>query len=372
MGETQKMNGVGRKLRLKFGMMVALVVLSVSVFASSASAQVAVPIIAELEASVSDITLTPGDPDFQGTVVVGGVTVKILNSAVITTPGIGPGALITTDLVPLSLEIIRNGINADGTTPTDGRLPGRPNGFIGGTLIAVGLVKPVLGSPTNEVVIEIEDAFFEPAENVIAATVTEHNCGTSDCSNDGSGSGSADTLRVGGVEIRPNTDPRLPAAAPSFEGLPIDLNGSYLAPGDDADGTAHHLAGVEGYNGMDGVFYYHVLEVEGAQGFTGLTNISVTRALARNRTDPTRCQYRVQGSVQNPTEGTVVVSLLNNSDLVIGALDPATAIDDPEAPGIGSWSIRQVVNAPCAPKGRADFTGTPSGTATTTFDFAVR
>lgn len=344
MGVIQKMDDVGRNFKLKFGVMITLMVLSISIFASSAMAQLATPALGVLEGPITQMAVDPdpGASGFLGSITVNGVSANILVGSAITTPTRGPASGLT------YAEMV-NGPN----------IPGRADGFLGSTCICLTSLDIATG------ILTITDVFIEPTENVLIGPITHHSCSTetTDCSSEN------DRLEVGGVRILPNFDPRLLSPPPVQGGLEVDLSGSYLNPTD--GGPTLGIAAVEGYHvpsivtGEPDSFYYYFMEVEGANllgAGTTTGGIAVTRARARDRGG--LCQYRIEGSVQNPGAGIV--------DLVLGAQTfSAQAVADLIDPTTGVWAVRADISGGCSSQGTAIFKGSVPEVSTV-FDVNVR
>jgi len=257
----------------------------------------------------------------------------------------------------LTLGDISKGTFDEATGEWSGALPGRPTGFEGGTCLCTTEVDELTGAVT------ITDVMAEPAENVLIATVTAHNCTTTDCSAEG------DVLEVGGTPVARNTDDRLLSPSATNGGFDINLMGSDLDP---ANNPTKVPAAVEGYMGEDGAIYFYVLEIEGGNLMNPLAEISVTRARCRNKNGGG--QWRVEGNVRNPGTGGVAGDVTGTVTLTVaGGTLTAQATADPIDPSIGIWSVRQDTAFSCTETGSAQFVANDTTTtAPTAFGVDVR
>ncbi len=322
-----------------------------------------------LEGPISDVTvhaIPTVDPQGRtviGTVTVNGVTANVTDETSIQTPTRlwDPAVGATTNL---SLGEISKGIatgtRPDGTTIWSNELPGRSTGFEGGTCLCETVVDDANGAVT------LVDLTAEPAENVLIATVTAHNCvpdseaevdieAAKTCSGDG------DILEFGGTPMAVNTDPRIPSDLPKDAGCVIDLTGHYLDPTLLAVGVPQFQAVGEGYMGEDGKLYYYFMEIVGGKPLSTTAEVAISRARCRNK--GTEAQYRVEGTTRNP-DGTSHAGPVDV--LVNGVTLMTTSIGDPLDPTLdfATWAVRDTVPGACG-QGTATFTPVDGPTAGT-------
>jgi len=224
-------------------------------------------------------------------------------------------------------------------------LPGRTTpGFTGGTCLCAVDVDPATGIATAT------NMVLEPAENVILATVTTHNCVTASCDPDDN---PANELRVGGTLMDANPDPRLASDPATNRGFGINLTLGNLV------GVP---AGAEGYFGNTGNLHLYLIEFEGGVlANAGLTEVSVTRAQCRQRDG--MGEWNVLGSTHDPNNGTATVRR-GDTGVALGTAPVVAEVDDPT---FGAYAFGAQVSGTCADSIVVDF-----GTASTTAAVDVR
>jgi hypothetical protein len=268
---------------LRFAMMLML-----SVMAAGAAAQVPF----EIEGPINDV-----DPD-RRTITVMGQTISV--------PLRTPRIPIMSPTARVTLQQL------DGA-----RLPGRiERGFIGGTAIISGQILPD-GS------FVADDVFVEPAENVLRGTLTGVN-----------------PFRIGVVELRALTDPRMPSG-PLTNQFGFEIDGVSLQPGVFAASGGY-------FSRSDNVLYYHTLDLEGNTRLLNSGNqVSIQRAQCRIRGGG-RDEIEVRGGVTNGSPNTTPVRLAAGTQVSLTLLQrggqsrtltvPATVALDFR--GYGSYVIR--------------------------------
>jgi hypothetical protein len=268
---------------LRFTMMLML-----SVMAAGAAAQVPF----EIEGPINDV-----DPD-RRTITVMGQTISV--------PLRTPRIPIMSPTARVTLQQL------DGA-----RLPGRiERGFIGGTAIISGQILPD-GS------FVADDVFVEPAENVLRGTLTGVN-----------------PFRIGVVELRALTDPRMPSG-PLTNQFGFEIDGASLQPGVFAASGGY-------FSRSDNVLYYHTLDLQGTTRLLNPGNqVSIQRAQCRIRGGG-RDEIEVRGGVTNGSPNTTPVRLAAGTQVSLTLLQrggqsrkltvPATVALD--FPGYGSYVIR--------------------------------
>ena len=262
--------------------------LTLSVMAAGAAAQVPF----EIEGPIHDV-----DPE-RRTITVMGQTISV--------PLRTPRVPIMSPTARVTLQQL------DGA-----RLPGRiERGFIGGTAIISGQILAD-GSYVAD------DVFVEPAENVLRGTLTAVN-----------------PFRIGVVELRALTDPRMPSG-PLTNQFGFEIDEASLQPGVFAASGGY-------FSRSDNVLYYHTLDIEGNARLRNPGNqVSIQRAQCRIRGGG-RDEIEVRGGVTNGTPNTTPVRLAAGTQLTLtlaqrGGLSrtltvPATVALD--FPGYGSYVIR--------------------------------
>ncbi|WP_159717201.1 hypothetical protein [Geminicoccus flavidas] len=263
--------------------------LALVAFASPANAQVALPGV-EIEGPISQITVPAQSPytdpstgrSIIGEMKVMGATIRVLESALVHTPG-------ASGVNAAAISLLRGlaGYKEDGSSWP---LPGRGNkpGFIGGTAIVVG--ESING------VIYANDVFSDMFENVIVGEAT----GRVEVSG-----ANVRRMSINGMPIVRSADTRIPAAPP------INGFGLRIRPNSIVNGT---LASAEGYYGDDGVLYYHALEADSAELVNpDTTQVSILRASCRVRGGG-RDELEVRGGTVNPANASVQIRLPLNPD----------------------------------------------------------
>lgn len=199
-----------------------------------------------------------------------------------------------------------------------GPLPGRSeSGFLGGTAIISGTVQ-------QDGTHEAADVFVEPAENVLRGPLT----GISPLRLGRNSSG-------GGLELRPISDPRIPAG-PVMNEFGFAVKVDSLRPGTFAAAGAY-------YSRNEDVLYYHTLEIQGdAELATPGNQVSIQRAQCRVR-GRGRDEITVRGGVTNGTRtpiaaGTQVTLTLAQQVGTRTLAAPVTVALD--APGFGTYNLR--------------------------------
>jgi hypothetical protein len=236
-----------------------------------------------LEGPISALT---DNGDGTGSITVMGITVAIPSGAPITTPTAALSIADAADATPL---------------------PGRTqNGFIGGTAIIEGNGDIIAGYTADSV-------FLEPAENILGAEIT---------------STPGEPLAIGGVELSPTGDARIPAGpftnAFGFEVDPLTVP---LGTGATSEG---YLA-----NDGSGVMQYFGIAVDaGDLVNAGMTEVSIIRAQCLPGDLPTEpIELRVIGSVHDfPPTGSVTIT---SGATTFGAVVPVA-----DTPPFASYSFR--------------------------------
>jgi hypothetical protein len=186
-------------------------------------------------------------------------------------------------------------------------LPGRSQaGFIGGTAI-------VTGTESGVGVINAEDVFVEPAENVVVGSLT-----------------AGATRIVNTPLVSLGNDNRIPANIINAYGFKVDQ----------AAIPAGALAGVEGYF-ADGKLYFHTLEVDAP--IPPAINPTVAQvAVLRAQCDPGG-RLEIRGGAYGPSGiagNTIRVFRPNGTSL--GTTN--AAVDDPLFPQFGLYRFRTGIN----------------------------
>ncbi|MEN9783837.1 MAG: hypothetical protein RJA24_1180 [Pseudomonadota bacterium] len=264
--------------------------LTLSVMAAGAAAQVPF----EIEGPINNV-----DPD-RRTITVMGQTISVP---------------LRTPLIPIMSPTARVTLQQlDGA-----RLPGRiERGFIGGTAIISGQILAD-GSYVAD------DVFAEPAENVLRGTLTGVN-----------------PFRIGVVELRALTDPRMPSG-PLTNQFGFEIDGASLQPGVFAASGGY-------FSGSDNVLYYHTLDIEGNTRLRNPGNqVSIQRAQCRIRGGG-RDEIEVRGGVTNGSPNTTPVRLAAGTQVSLTLLQrggrsrtltvPAVISLDINSPGYGSYLFR--------------------------------
>lgn len=262
-----------------------------------------------IEGPISDVDATAG------TITIMGIAVR-LPSGIVATP--------TNPSVPLASLLAP--------------LPGRAEGFKGGTAIAVGT------STGGQV--EAIEVTSDVMENVVVGEATDPD-------------GNPATLHVDGLPVQPSTDPRLPADPPTNElGFAIDP----------ATIRAGSLVSAEGYfSDEDGILRYHTLQAdEAALVNAAVHEVSITRAQCRNDGDEVEVRGGVHvpipatGTPSGPT-GTVRILLADTGDQ-LGT--PVQVDPTADQPGFADYRlrVRDPTLAGCAHAVRASYApGTGEG-----------
>ncbi|WP_157505634.1 hypothetical protein [Geminicoccus roseus] len=258
-----------------------------------ASAQLA-PGDVEIEGPMSEVSLQPGSETttqglrkWIGSIKVLGVTVRVLEGALIHTP-----------------------TNAESVTLADfaasaAKLPGRTEGgFIGGTAIVVG--ESIGGQ------VYVHDVFSDLSEHVVVGEATNPLI-----VND-----TVTRSKVNEMEIRPLKDARMPAG-PAINGLGLKIKANAITTGT--------LVAAEGYySSRQDVLWYHTLEADGAPlARWDRSQVAILRADCRVRGGG-RDEISVRGGVVLPADGVVVISIPRPTNgweqvgLVTAVPDPAT------------------------------------------------
>ena len=223
---------------------------------------------------------------------------------------------------------------------TSSPLPGIAGpGFNGSTCLCETTVDPVTGAPTAV------DMVLEPAENVVIGIVTEHSCVTGTCDPDDD---AANSVRVSGMQLNYNADPRITSAPMTNRGFEVNLLGASMVGS---------VVSAEGYYALaagaaEPQLHFYVVEVEGGELVNaGVTEVSVTRAQCRQRNGT--AEWNVLGSTHDPADGTVTVR--NGETLAV--ISTATSVADPEVPVFGDWQVDITVLDSCPATIVAEFNG---------------
>jgi hypothetical protein len=238
--------------------------------ASPASAQVVVP-DASLEGPIQSIDPTPGTGtlpsgpvDYSGTMQVMGITVRVLNNAI-----------VRTDTAAVTVAQLA------AAPPLAGR---SQDGFVGGTAIVTG---DSFGG-----IIYASNVFAEAAENVILGESTGILDGD---------------ITVNGVRAIASTDPRLTAGKPingfGFEVIPASIPVNSLLS------LIGYYANLPGNNN----FYYHTLEADvGTLVNPNVPEVNVLRAQCRIR-GGNRDELEVRGGTHTPANAAVTIQISDPS-----------------------------------------------------------
>jgi hypothetical protein len=252
---------------------------ALAAFATPARAQL-LPGDVEIEGPMSAVEVyQPGDPRITdvtsqgnrtsiGQLNVLGVTVKVLEGALIHTP---------TNTTSVTL--------ADFAASAP-RLPGRTTGgFIGGTAIVVG--ESINGQ------VYANDVFSDLFEHVVVGEAT----------NPVTTATGVTRATVNGMIIRRSTDRRMPAS-PAINGFGLRINADAIDPGT--------LVAAEGYFvPAQKTLYYHTIETDGAPlANPNTTQVGILRADCRIRGGG-RDEIEVRGGVVNPANATVQIQIPN-------------------------------------------------------------
>lgn len=193
-------------------------------------------------------------------------------------------------------------------------LPNRTQaGFIGGTAI-------INGNVAANGIITATDVFVEPSENVVLGIVTANNNGA---------------ISINNVPIVLTNDARIPAK-------PVqDVNGIAIIPASVPVGTG---ASAEGYF-ANGVFNAFLVEAEQGTPVNAAPQVTITRALGRERTPNNRRgdELEIRGScttLHAPTATTQSISVYRIDGTVQTLLGTGTAIVDPLIPGVATFTFR--------------------------------
>lgn len=193
-------------------------------------------------------------------------------------------------------------------------LPNRTQaGFIGGTAI-------INGNVAANGIITATDVFVEPSENVVLGVVTANNAGA---------------ISINNVPIVLISDARIPAK-------PVqDVNGIAIIPASIPVGTG---ASAEGYF-ANGVFNAFLVEAEQGTPVNAAPQVTITRALGRERTPNNRRgdELEVRGSVTTthaPGATTQTVRVFRVDGTTETLLGTATATVDPLTPGAAAFVFR--------------------------------
>ena len=195
-------------------------------------------------------------------------------------------------------------------------LPNRTQaGFIGGTAI-------INGNVAANGIITATDVFVEPSENVVLGIVTGNINGA---------------IFINNVPIVLLNDARIPAN-------PVqDVNGIAIIPASIPVGTG---ASAEGYF-ANGVFNAFLVEAEQGTPVNAAPQVTITRALGRERTPNNRRgdELEIRGScttLHAPTATTQSISVYRIDGTVQTLLGTGTAIVDPLIPGVATFSFRTI------------------------------
>ncbi len=193
-------------------------------------------------------------------------------------------------------------------------LPNRTQaGFIGGTAI-------ISGNVAANGIITATDVFVEPSENVVLGIVTANTNGA---------------LFINNVRIVLLNDARIPAN-------PVqDVNGIAIIPASIPVGTG---ASAEGYF-ANGVFNAFLVEAEQGTPVNAAPQVTITRALGRERTPNNRRgdEIEIRGScttLHAPTATTQSITVYRIDGTVQTLLGTGTAIVDPLIPGVATFTFR--------------------------------
>ncbi len=222
-------------------------------------------------------------------------------------------------------------------------LPGRITpGFLGGSCLCSTEVDPLTG------IVTATDMVLEPAENVVLATITTHNCVTTSCDPDDN---LANELRIGGTLLNHNADLRLVSHPATNRGFEVNLTlGNLVGLG----------ASAEGYLGIaDHLHYYDLELMDGALMNSGVTEVSVIRGRCVGGDDSAK--WDVLGATHDPNTGTVTLRHGDNGNV----LGTATVVE--ETTVFGAYLFSAEVTGTCSDTVIADF-----DTATGTGDVRVR
>jgi hypothetical protein len=196
-------------------------------------------------------------------------------------------------------------------------LPGRPQGFIGGTAIVEGTstAGQVTANPAPGSV------FSDVSENVVVGEATDPD-------------GNPATQHVNGLELRRSIDPRIPGAPP-HDGFGFEIRPETI--------TAGTLLSAEGYwSETDAALHWHDLESDAAQLVRpGQHEVSVLRARCRKEGE----ELEIRGGAHLPLPATAtaigrvrVTALDQGGATVAGPFTvPVTPVVDPA--GFGRWRL---------------------------------
>ena len=229
---------------LKGGLLTAAVALMAA--PEAAKAQAAAPVIFEIEGPITDFDANAG------TIEVMGVTINVPAGMMVQTP---------TSEFPLS--------------ELGAPMPGKRNGFVGGTGIVLG--------ESLEGVVTATEVFTDLSENVVIGESTGFN--------------DVERLTINGLPVRPIKNSRM-RAAPVTDAFGFRINVSTVPAGT--------FVAAEGYlvqNRNGKVLYYHHLEAEAGELVNaGVPEVSINRAQCRDRGVGTaRDELEVRGAVHLPT-----------------------------------------------------------------------
>lgn len=196
-------------------------------------------------------------------------------------------------------------------------LPGRPQGFIGGTAIVEGT------STAGQVTADPKPAsvFSDVSENVVVGEATDPD-------------NNPTTLHINGLALRESIDGRIPADPP-HDGFGFEIDPGTIPTG--------RLLTAEGYwSEADAALYWHDLESDDAQLVRpGQHEVSVLRARCRKEGE----ELEVRGGAHLPLPSTaqaigrVRVTVVNGGGTAVAGpfTVPVTPVVDP--PGFGRWRL---------------------------------
>lgn len=217
-------------------------------------------------------------------------------------------------------------------------LPGRPQGFLGGTAI-------VEGSSLNGQ-ITAATVFSDVNEHVLVGEATATDADPA-------------TLHVNGLEVRALTDPRIPAGPPLNE-LGFIIDRATIPPGT--------LVSADGYfSEADGALLYHTVVAEGELVNPGINEVSITRA----QCEEGGAELEVRGGVHAPfpagsgtpapVTGRVQIQLASGTPVTGGFI---VVEPDGDLPGFARYRFKNgnVALAKCPDVIKAVFMPVDSGT----------
>lgn len=264
--------------------------------AAPAMAQVAAPELV-IEGPIDNIT--------DDTITVMGIVIKVPSTTKVDTP----------TKAGLTLSQLANAT-----------MPGRPNGFKGGTAIITGGSDMINGNGVTAT-----EVFTDMNENVVVGEVTSEP-------------GPGATLEVNGLPMYP-----LPADSVIPAAKPMNIYGFEIDPSTVEKGS---LISIEGYLSQDDGprrLYYHALEADtGAPKNLAINEVSILRAQCRDRADTNKDELEIRGAVHLANLATLTTTNRGTVSLIYSGINPttravvtmtvsATPILDPAAPGYAEY-----------------------------------